>query len=807
MFPAAVFDGNVVFNTGGEAFAFYRLDGTTYKYIPPQSQKSVLSSFEEFLYVFTGEGQLVYLTEELSMTESQYISPLKLATAPEIIKEASRHAYAACGSLVEGRAQARRVYLGLKLPTINKFDFSFNAREVRDHFLEIVAAVKKNTNLSEKATTEARRAEREMYHQLSATLNISKITFSDLEFMVRRSVQRAGTLPPLLPVRKKGVFDRALLYAMSEGAVIDPKLNYLKVTIEDREIYQAFMTFADVPKYIRDCHDEWLAALNTHLFPVDAVIHFRVDPPTRALGKVISRKKIARDQVNEAYIGEGEATENSEWAVGEARSLETKLSEGMPLVTFYTTLAVAALDRTEMEANAKALMQFYRQKHYRAVRPPGDQVKCFYSFFPAGATGAVGMEADPGYLAAGGPTVGYEVGDGRGYLIGWTMGKTPVFYLPGLAMSSEENTSGAIVCTGVLGGGKSLTKKYITYLCGLMGARIFSIDPKNEDHVLSKLPFETKLVDLTALGTARINPFKLSSEPVRSRAIANDYLDFILDTQRDDRETRRLVVATAVNQVASRPPESRNMYSVLEVLEHITQKGLAGLELPYSVSDTGSARIREEAQNCLMQLHTMGMNPLGRMVFGKDDLDLGGSGQVTVVNLKELPLPLPDRRKELKTTESERQGVGLMFLAASAAREALLRAPQGQIKLLDLDEAWVLLDIPEGRRLIKEIIRMSRSFKIIPLLCVQNGSDVDVDGIRNNLGYIFCFRANDEKEIRENCRLLGIQYSDYVHREFTGFHSGYCFMRDTSHRVGEVYISPQPGYLLQLFDTSGGSGH
>ncbi|KJR99575.1 MAG: hypothetical protein VR68_08655 [Peptococcaceae bacterium BRH_c4a] len=805
MFPTAVFEENIVFNPRGEAYAFYRLSGTTYEYLAPHAKRSVLRPFEELLYVYTGDGQLLYLTEELTITEKQYVGPISLSNEPDIIKEASRHTYSACQALVEGRAQARRVYLGLKLPTVNKFDFSFSAKEVRDHFLDIVSAIKKNTNISERTISEAVRAERELYHQMSGTLDISRITFSDLDFIVRRNVQRAGALPPLLSPRKKGVFDRALLYAMSEGAIIDPKLNYVKITLGDRELYQTFLTFADVPRYIRDYDDEWLAALNGHLFPVDAVIHFKVEAPVKARGKVISRKKIAKDQINESYKGEGEASEDSEWAVGESRSLESKLSGGMPLITFHTTFSVAAYDKTEMEANAKALMQFYRQREYRVVRPPGDQVKCFFSFFPAGNPGSVGIETDPGFLSAGGPTVGYEVGDNRGFFIGWTKGKIPVFFLPGLAMSREENTTGTIVCTGVLGGGKSNLKKLIMELSGLMGARIFSIDPKDEDHVFKKLPFEMKQIDLSALGEAKINPFKLSVETIRARAIANDYLDLILDTQRDDRETRRLVVATAVNQVMLRSPENQDMHTVLDTLEHITKHGLTGLELPYPVNEASNSRIQEEAQNCLMHLHTMSMSSLGRMVFGKGTPDLGGTEQITVVNLKELPLPQPDKRKEQKITESERQGVGLMYLAAAAAREAMLRAPRDQLKVLPIDEGWVLLDIPEGRRLIKEIIRMSRSFNIIPILCVQNASDIDIDGIRNNVGYVFCFRANYDEEIKDNCKMLGIQYNEYIQKMFTSLESGQCFMRDIKHRVGKVYISPQPDYLLQLFDTSGGN--
>ncbi|MGB9661709.1 MAG: ATP-binding protein, partial [Moorellaceae bacterium] len=179
-------------------------------------------------------------------------------------------------------------------------------------------------------------------------------------------------------------------------------------------------------------------------------------------------------------------------------------------------------------------------------------------------------------------------------------------------------------------------------------------------------------------------------------------------------------------------------------------------------------------------------------------------------------LPLPRTAQNLlagRITESERQGLAMLYLAAAMAREATFSLPTQVIKGQIFDEVWMLAGISEGARLLDELIRMgARSYNAIPILATQNASDVaSMQTIKNNVSYVLCFRAQDKSEIRSNLELLGADVEEEEGKKgaglanlFRSLESGWCIMKDAMGRIGQVYIDPRPEYLLQVFDTTPG---
>jgi hypothetical protein len=134
-------------------------------------------------------------------------------------------------------------------------------------------------------------------------------------------------------------------------------------------------------------------------------------------------------------------------------------------------------------------------------------------------------------------------------------------------------------------------------------------------------------------------------------------------------------------------------------------------------------------------------------------------------------------------------------------------SPHDVLKVFGIDESWMLKAFPEGALLIDEIIRMGRSFDVVPLIVTQNPSDVAEEETRNNLGCIFCFRTEDPRAIADNLTLLGLdpQDEEMIHA-FRELKSGDCFMKDISGRIGRVRIEPTPDDLLRIFHTTPSSG-
>lgn len=794
-FPLVAFKNNIVFNCKNEVYAIYRLHGRPYNHLPVTERKMVIRQFEQLLWGLEGRGQILLLSEEMRLSEEDYLAG---AGVSELSREAYRHAGAVRRALAAG-ARNRRRYLVLQLKLKPEDDWGRMIRDCLYEFRDVILSAFFRTDrwvLTKQRVENALEAEDELFKRIRHAV-AGRADFSDLDFIIRRNTRRVGVLPPPLPSRDGGRFTPAIIAAFSDGCMIQEHPSHITITAGmDETHHQAFITFPDMPKELPEVGAEWLASLDASEFAVDAAVHFEIIKPYKALKKAADMRKYLRGQIREAAAGGEEASTDEEYAYVEGRYLEGKLAAGQPLAAISVVLAVGARDLKDVRAASRRLAERYSSSGYRAVRPVGDQIKCLYSFIPGSDPAAAMINCDPGFIAAAGPTISLDMGDGKGFFIGWS-GAAPIFWKPGFA-ANQLNRSNAVFITGTLGGGKSLLVKLLLYLAYLVGAYLFIIDPKNEYHVLNRL-FPVRKVDLCPGGNAQMNPFALSKDPGRAKSIALDYLSIVLNL-REDNDARRVAVAQAVEAVGSMPPEKRNMQSCLDELRRLASEG------PHEA-------VRQEAGQCALLLESLKNSDLGHLAFGT-----GGAGDIaraTVVNVQGLPLPRTAANLNAgRITESERQGLALLFLAATMAREVAFSLPRDVIKVEAFDESWMLLNISEGRRVIDELVRMAaRTYGAVPILITQNATDVaDLHSLRNNIGYVFCFRAQDKGEISANIELLGADPEEGsegnkgVGLLFPSLTSGWCIMRDAYGRIGQVYIDPRPESLLQLFDTSPGTG-
>lgn len=783
-FPLVAFKNNIVINQKGEVFAIYRLKGRPYNNLPKVERELVIRQFEQVLWGIEGKGQILLLCEEIKIEEDEYLANAGVTPT----EEAYRHSEAVRRALHAG-ARNRKRYLALQLnANILENDIKAVLGEFRDTIMGAFFGTEK-WMLSSDRVKQALDSEDELYRRISH-ITKGRADFSDVDFINRRSTKRVGVLPPPLPSRDGGIFTPAILSAISDGCLIEEKANYIKITNgADEEHYQTFITFPDMPKVLPETGAEWLASLDAIEIPVDAVVHFNVIKPHKARKKVSEKRKWLRGQLNEKV--NDDPTTDEEYAFIEGRNLEGKAASGQPLATISTTFCVAGWDLKTMRSNAKSIMESYSASGYRAVRPIGDQLGCFYSFIPGSKPTAPSIEVDPGYIAAAGPTVSLEMGDSTGFFIGWS-GSSPVFWMPGYA-AKKLARSNAIFASGGLGSGKSLAIKILSYLSYHMGAYIFIIDPKNNEYAVLEKLFPIKKIDLCPGGNAKINPFMLSEDPLQAKSIVIDYLAIALNLREDD-DLRRIAVTQAVEIVGDMPPQERNMYSCLNTFKDL------GKNHP-------DESIRLESNKCALLMESLKNTSLGSMVFGTNGYD--GISRATVVNLKGLPLPRTAANLSAgRITESERQALGLLYLAAVMAREVAFALPPHVVKVEVFDEAWMLFNISEGRRVIDELIRMAaRSGGAIPILATQNTTDIsDFQTLKNNISYMMCFRAQNKDEIKANLELLGADTGEdnedkSLGDTFPELEAGWCVMRDALGRIGQVYIDPRPEYLLELFKT------
>ena len=782
MFPVTAYHKNIIFNNIGEAFAIYRLRTYPYAYFSQDHQSSVNHRFEEILHGTRGRGQILSLCEEIRLDESSYAANANISVNSE---EAKRHVQSARNVLTWG-ARRRRRYLILQIPLKQEGDIKSMLLEAREAVLSAVTTTP-SWIVSPARTQAAVDAEEILFGRLHQ--DCLRANYSDIDFIIRRAVKHRGIFSLSAPVKESGIFTPGRLAAFIEGGYISEKINHLVVRCGDETTYQSYVIFSDIPMEVPEINNEWLASLDTEIDPVDAVLHFTVERPHTALGKVKSKKRYLRGQIEESISGTGDVSGIEEHGLYKGKSLETKLAQGMPLVSMSVVFAMAAADLKKLQTSSLRLMERFSSSGYQAVRPLGSQSKCFYSFFPGAKMNLTPIQCDPGYVSSSGPLVSLELGDDTGMFIGWS-GSFPVFWMPGQA-AQKLNRTNAILVSGTLGSGKSVLGKTLCYLSRISGGYVLVLDPKNNEYsVFKKLFPEMHQYDLSPQGSMHINPFVLSPDIRRAKSIALDYLTLALNVN-DENEARRTVCAQTVERVFSLPIEKRNMFSALDEVKKI----IAQNEYPH---------LKEEALQCMLLLESLKDSALGRLIFGEASADK--ISPFTVINLSELPLP-QQKSSFVRMTESERHGQSLIYLAAAMVREAAFRLPQHVLKTLLFDEAWMLTNLPEGVRLLEEVVRLGRTYNIVPIMVTQNTTDVEMSNvIRNNLGYAACFRATDMQEIKANIGFLGADPAEgeengTLRQVFPNLNTGWCVFRDAMGRIGQLCVAPKPDYLLDIFDT------
>jgi DNA helicase HerA-like ATPase len=168
---------------------------------------------------------------------------------------------------------------------------------------------------------------------------------------------------------------------------------------------------------------------------------------------------------------------------------------------------------------------------------------------------------------------------------------------------------------------------------------------------------------------------------------------------------------------------------------------------------------------------------------------------MVVINIKEIPRPTVNTDPS-RYTESERQGLALIYLISAIARETAFGLPRNAVKMLIFDEAWVMASISEGERLLDELIRIGRSYNLIPVLISQNITDLEKPVFINNSSQVFCFRALSAEETKAGLRILGADEEAVPPETFAKLQPGVCLFRDNENRIGWLQVEVKPDYLV-----------
>lgn len=619
----------------------------------------------------------------------------------------------------------------------------------------------------------------------------------ELEWLIRRAFTRGLGEPELdeqfLPqalVVEAGDDEGGLRYEPLEADLL--RLFDSPITVERRslridselgESHQALLVLGALPERLPfpDRRAELLfAPVEALSFAVDVAFHARHVPNERAVALVRRKVVDAENMLREEEHGEYGASHQTELRPLAARELERYLTSAdhPPLLRAQVSLCVSARTREQLEARVERLRREYGS--IKLHRPLGEQLRLFVSHLPGQANPV--CDYDDYMLVeqfgAMVPLATHHVGSDAGPYVGHTLSGSAQPVLFDLTEASRTARPPAVLCSGTLGSGKTLTLELLLYQAFLAGSRIVDIDPKGDHrlHLLPGVAEHCELIELTPAERHRgmLDPLRIGPDDTRSD-LAHNFLTELLP-----------------------PPVPAGWQTELRVaIEAVLGRGGRSCGLVVKELEQGNDDAREAAR--ALAVHAC--SGLLRLGFADPDGDTAdaGAAQVTSLRIQNLTLPLPGTSRADLSTE-ERTGQALLRLLATYALH-LAREDWSRHKALGFDEAWMLLGDSAGRALVQRINRLGRSQNATPILATQALGDVSE--MENLIGACFCFGVETDDEARRALTLLRLDADDErLRQQLVSFRRGRCLLRDYEGRVSPVQVDLADPQLLAALDTT-----
>lgn len=789
--PLSFARGNLVWGSDlNDAWALYRVATDSYAGLTASGKRDLLAALAGFAFSVASDFQLLRVTRTWSV--DGYGETLQ-ATGGPLGEELARYVQTHRDALGDRRVARPEIFLAVALPSPRREEGSLGASIGG---LARWVGLGDPRGLSRRQLDSWQSAEHGVFSCVRDYLDCTRATTADVQWLVLRAFRRAVHDPAVdrFWVPNAVVVDdteehggtrveplRADVARLFDAPLrVEPRS--IRSLSEEGESHQAFLALGALPEvtsFPGPGAELLFSPLEAVDFDVDAVVSARWIPNDRAVA-MARRKLIDADHAfNEEATGDHGPTASSALRPSVARELEEYLTspERPPLLQTSIGLCVSARSQEELDERVERLRREYAPVLLH--RPLGSQLDLFISHLPAQRNRVRGYDDILlcEQLGAMVPTATHAVGSESGLYIGHTLSGSGQPVLFDLTEASRTSRPAAVLCSGTLGSGKTLTAELLAYQGFLQGSRIVAIDPKG-DHRLHELAGEghVEVIELQAgaRDRGRLDPLRIA--PPETRAdLAYSFLVDVLP--------------------APVPPTWQT--EIREAVDHCDEQGSRCCGDVIAVLNDGNGPAQEagralgvHARSGLLQL---GFADRGVLI------DEAGSKQISCLRIANLNLPLPGTARSDFTNE-ERTGQALLRLLAAYAMH-LMGADWSRHKVLLFDEAWMLLGDAAGRSLVHRINRLCRSQNATPILATQSLDDVAE--LENLIGACLAFGVETDDEAGKVLTLLGMDADDRHHRaQLKSFRRGRCLMRDYSGRIAPVQIDLVDPELLARLDTT-----
>lgn len=579
---------------------------------------------------------------------------------------------------------------------------------------------------------------------------------------------------------------------LTEGIIDLSEKRCVTIRHDDKVSYQTFLAVANIPDGILFPGHEWLLALQDYPMQTEVIIRISTVEHKESLSNIDKKKKEIDDQIEHTIDSEEELPEELSNSRAYARELEAELKASKsPMSEVSITFCLSADSKEKLESRVDFIKEIFTDNNFVLERPITDQMKLFMESIP-GTPRYVRdyiQRIPPRTLAGGIIGATRQIGDNVGPYIGTTGELEKSVYLE-LARACRLNRSASCGFYGTLGGGKSFAADTLFYLSVLYGGLGLVIDPKGD-----RTDWDKDLPEFKG----KVNIITLSADE-KDRGKLDPFIIY-----KDDLANAEYLALSILSELFKLNPKDDEYIAALSAIRWVKKQEkpcmmkMADRLLNWDDEDEYLAVPAKRLGIKIKYLHDMAMAGL---LFGEGDeeaLDL--KRKINVLQIQNLQMPDPKKPKD-EYNQEELLSTVLMIPIASFARK-FIHQDRKIFKVILFDEAWALNATSAGKQMMNALIREGRSLFAGCLFISQGTSDVDVEGVKTNISYKFCFKATDLDEIKSVLKFLDLEDTDENIDAVKNLENGECLFQDLDGRVGKLKFDAVFEHLIKkAFNTN-----
>lgn len=523
---------------------------------------------------------------------------------------------------------------------------------------------------------------------------------------------------------------------------------------------------------------------------------------------VIRKTAMVKTRMKQMHKEQRKVGEDAEDSVLNSRyvlnRLQNQLNGGnQKFIHWVASFVVTGKSKEECQRRVKQTERILKNKKITVVRPLADQLQLFYKFLHGQPlmfeknwiqkTTCVGFAEN---LFA----VSQQLGNNVGFYIGRinkfknntslkesiASSRDIVLFHPFIANKGIDGAvtdSPHISITGETGKGKSFLVKLLLVYLSMLNINTLYIDPKSEIEVwFKKVTKNVEIRKKYPMFVQLLESFeyaKLDANNPENHGV----LDPIMMLEgADAKDTAQSIVEQIYNMDSKDDVKKVFLESLTEIIERRSKGEKVGFMhvidmLRYhtekNIKDAGEL-LYQQIQNSVLQLN-----------FSYGDIDgLNLNGKVNILGIE--GLDLPDSKTDSRDyTDAEKKSLAIMIPLAKFC-EKFGSKDKNQETVEIFDEGWMLTSARAGKKLVKSMRRVGRSYNNALVLVTQSVGDVNTEDDNGNFGVNFAF--DEPSETDDILSFLNMENSEANIGLISNMIKGECLFKDIYGRTGKLAV-------------------